>query len=256
MMDRALIQSAIAGSSARRHSLSHGGDAQMDYFLQRYSAVRANIRNQRNAGGGVSSLDRSSAAYKSAMRNSFSNQTLTGGFGGGGVPGGQRRHQLQSFLSSRGEGRSSALGAYDAYSDTEAYETPASLLQHTSRGRAVTPSMLDSRGGYAARSSSLPRGSHPGRSGARTDALNERLAQLEQFYAMTEAAKRQTLGHTRASPGGGPLSSCRMIGPSDSTSSSRPQSALAGQYGLSSDVDMQGSARLDSRRDQRGKSKW
>lgn len=253
-MDRALIQSAIAGSSARRHSLSHDGDAQMDYFLQRYSAVRANIRNQRNAGGGVSSLDRSSAAYKSAMRNSFSNQTLTGGFGGGGVPGGQRRHQLQSFLASRGGGRSSALGAYDAYSDTEAYETPASLLQqHTSRGRAITPSMLDSRGGYAARSSSLPRGSHPGRGGARTDALNERLAQLEQFYAMTEAAKRQTLGHT-ASPGGGPLSSGRMMGPSGSASSSRPQSALAGQYALSSDVDMQENARLDSRRDQRGKS--
>lgn len=268
-MDRALIQSAIAGSAARRHSLTasspSSGDAQMDYFLQRYNAVRANIRSQRSGQGQgphFHSLDRSSGGYKSAMRNSFSNQTLTG-VGGGGSSSALAQRRLQSILALRGGGgsggRSSALaGPYDlAYSDTEAYETPSSLGSGSFGRRAVTPSSqmmgLDPRVGgtsssYASRSSSLPRGSagpggHHSRMGgsSRTDALNERLAQLEQFYAMTEAAKRQTL--TGAGPGGqGPRSS-----------SSRPQSAMGAgsQYPQERDqLDHLGLERLDARREQ------
>ena len=272
-MDRALIQTAIAGSAARRHSLTasspSSGDAQMDYFLQRYNAVRANIRSQRSGQQGQGphfhSLDRSSGGYKSAMRNSFSNQTLTG-VGGSSSALAQRR--LQSILALRGgSGRSSALGVggpYDlAYSDTEAYETPSSLGSSFSR-RAVTPSSqmmgLDPRVGgtsssYASRSSSLPRGSagpgggHHSRMGgsSRTDALNERLAQLEQFYAMTEAAKRQTL--TGAGQGQGPRSS-----------NSRPQSALgvgAQQYPQERDqLDHLGLERLDARREQMMRGKF
>ncbi len=273
-MDRALIQSAIAGSAARRHSLTtssspSSGDAQMDYFLQRYNAVRANIRSQRSGQQGTHfhSLDRSSGGYKSAMRNSFSNQTLTGVGGGGSSAFAQRR--LQSILASRGggSGRSSALGVgagpYDlAYSDTEAYETPSSLGSGSFGRRAVTPSSqmmgLDPRvdgrsSSYASRSSSLPRGSagpggHHSRMGgsSRTDALNERLAQLEQFYAMTEAAKRQTL---TGAQGQGPRSS-----------SSRPQSALgvgAQQYPQERDqLDHLGLERLDAGREQMMRGKF
>ena len=126
-MDRALIQAAVSGSAARRHSLTNASvdDQQLDYFLQRYNSLRA-----AQSGGSSrrpTSLDR---AYKSAIRNSLSNQTLQGASGGGSLA----QRKLEAILASRG-----ARSVYDAYSDTEAYETPSSLMHSR---RTMTPSSL------------------------------------------------------------------------------------------------------------------
>ncbi|KAJ6225459.1 hypothetical protein RDWZM_004004 [Blomia tropicalis] len=202
LMDRALLQ-----ATGRRHSLSHGesDNPQLDFFLQRYNNLRQMRRRPQ-------SLDR---AYKSAMRNSFSTQTLEGFIPGMGGNDRQRSSRLGSMLNTARHARA----GYDVCSDTEAYETPSSLMSR----RAMTPSLLHATN-YANRSSSLPRSSTGqlmmmmGGSNRtnRTAALNHRLAQLEQFYAATAAvARRHTLSNQIMGPGG-------IV--------SRPHSAMAGHY--------------------------
>src|SRR5699024_10974591 len=107
-MDRALIQAAVSGSACRRHSLAKSNldDRQIDYFLERYQSLRQQARGRHRP----QSLDR---AYKSAMLNSFSSQTLQGAMLGSG---GFAQRRLESLLAARGAG---GRGAYsDAYSDT------------------------------------------------------------------------------------------------------------------------------------------
>ena len=243
-MDQGLYHNQYQQVIDRRHSLSHGLGSDEDLFLQRYQNLRKQLsgntashyhtRTSSLSRPRPQSLDR--GAYKSALRNSFSSQTLMG-LNDRGVAHRGNQMMIQSLLTN---GRKKIGG--DTYSDSEVYyESPNSILAGV-RGRAgrliPSSSLLANIAGSTVaeiataslRSSSLPR--HSALAGAlgssRTAALNQRLAQLEQFYAATAAAARR---HSY-------LKQQNTIGGTKSTrTQGRPHSALAGTYTREEYVD-------------------